>query len=63
VKKVLARDGIPVDEPYFRDTALLDYDGSLDIGVVPADLGEWLSHCHLLEHAALGMKSTINVSE
>lgn len=61
--KVLARDGKPVDEPYFRDTALLDYDGSLEIGVVPADLGEWLSHCHLLEHAALGMKSTINVTE
>ncbi|OUR79035.1 hypothetical protein A9Q83_05480 [Alphaproteobacteria bacterium 46_93_T64] len=61
--KVLARDGIPVDEPYFRDTALLDYDGSLDIGIVPADLGEWLSHCHLLEHAALGMKATVNVSD
>ncbi|MEH6475624.1 MAG: multicopper oxidase family protein [Sneathiella sp.] len=61
--KVLARDGVPVNEPYFRDTALLDYDGSLDIGVVPADLGEWLSHCHLLEHAALGMKSTINVTD
>jgi len=61
--KVLARDGVPVDEPYFRDTALLDYDGSLDIGIVPADLGEWLSHCHLLEHAALGMKATVNVSD
>ncbi|MBL4905937.1 MAG: multicopper oxidase family protein [Sneathiella sp.] len=61
--KVLARDGIPVNEPYFRDTALLDYDGSLEIGIVPADLGEWLSHCHLLEHAALGMKTTIDVTE
>ncbi|MEH6403685.1 MAG: multicopper oxidase family protein [Sneathiella sp.] len=61
--KVLARDGKPVNEPYFRDTALLDYDGSLEIGIVPADLGEWLSHCHLLEHAALGMKATMNVTQ
>jgi len=61
--KVLARDGKPVNEPYFRDTALLDYDGSLEIGIVPADLGEWLSHCHLLEHAALGMKATIDVTQ
>jgi len=59
--KVLSRDGKKVDEPFFRDTALLDYDGSLEIGVIAKDPGSWMMHCHLLEHSALGMMTLIEV--
>ncbi len=61
--KVLSRGGEKVNEPFFRDTALLDYDSSLEIGVIPVDLGKWLLHCHLLEHSALGMMTLIEVKK
>ena len=59
--KVLSRNGVKVDEPYFRDTALLDYNGSIEIGIVPVDVGKWMLHCHLLEHSALGMMTLVEV--
>ena len=61
--KVLSRNGVPVNEPFFRDTALLDYDGSIEVGVVPVDLGKWMLHCHLLEHSALGMMTLVEVKD
>ncbi|MBL4794662.1 MAG: multicopper oxidase family protein [Pseudomonadales bacterium] len=61
--KVLKRDGEIVDEPYFRDTVLLDYKGSVEVGVVPVDEGRWMLHCHLLEHSALGMMTVVEVSK
>jgi FtsP/CotA-like multicopper oxidase with cupredoxin domain len=61
--KVLSRNGTKVNEPYFRDTVLLDYDGSIEIGVVPVDEGKWMLHCHLLEHSALGMMTLVEVKK
>jgi len=59
--KVLARDGSPVDEPYWRDTALVHPRETVDIGLVPVDPGDWMLHCHILEHAEAGMMTTIRV--
>jgi len=61
--KVLSRDGVEVNEPFYRDTALLDYDSSIEVGVVPVDTGKWMLHCHLLEHSALGMMTLVEVTE
>lgn len=59
--KVIARDGIPVNEPYFRDTVLVYPKQSIDIALVPLDKGEWVSHCHILEHAEAGMLTVTKV--
>ncbi len=59
--KVLARNGSPVDEPFFRDTALVHPKETLDIGLVPLDAGSWMLHCHVLEHAEAGMMTTVRV--
>jgi len=59
--KVLARDGSPVDEPFWRDTALVHPRETVDIGLVPVDAGDWMLHCHILEHAEAGMMTTIRV--
>jgi len=59
--KVLARDGDPVDEPYFRDTVLVHGRETVDIGLVPLDEGSWMMHCHILEHAEAGMMTMIDV--
>ena len=59
--KVLARNSIPVDEPYFRDTVLLRRDESVDVAMVPIDWGRWVMHCHILEHAEAGMMTLVEV--
>jgi FtsP/CotA-like multicopper oxidase with cupredoxin domain len=59
--KVLARNGAVVDEPFWRDTALVHPKEILDVGLVPLDPGEWMLHCHVLEHAEAGMMTTVRV--
>ena len=59
--RLLARDGRPVEEPFFRDTVLVHPREEIDIGVLPLDSGRWMLHCHILEHAEAGMMTTIEV--
>ena len=59
--RLLARDGLTVDEPFFRDTVLVHPHEQVDIGVVPTEAGTWMMHCHILEHAEAGMMTTIAV--
>lgn len=59
--KVIARDGVPVSEPYFRDTVLVYPNQSVDVALVPLDKGLWVNHCHILEHAAAGMLTAVEV--
>lgn len=61
--KILAKNGKPVDYPYFRDTILLRGKESIDIAMVPLDWGKWLMHCHILEHAEAGMMTEIHVEQ
>lgn len=59
--RVLARNGQPVDEPFFRDTVLVHGREVVDVGMVPLDWGRWMMHCHVLEHAEAGMRTEIRV--
>lgn len=59
--KVLARNGHRVDEGHFRDTVLLRPRETVDIGLVPEDVGKWMLHCHILEHAESGMMMLVEV--
>ena len=59
--KVVARDGVAIDEPFFRDTVLIHPRETVDLGLVPLDEGHWMMHCHILEHAEAGMMTTIDV--
>jgi FtsP/CotA-like multicopper oxidase with cupredoxin domain len=61
--KLLGRDGIAVDEPFFRDTVLIHARETVDIGLVPLDAGDWMMHCHILEHAEAGMMTMLAVRE
>lgn len=60
--KVLTRNGEPVDEPYFRDTILLEQLDEVEIGLVPLDEGQWVLHCHIQEHADAGMMTVMNIA-
>jgi FtsP/CotA-like multicopper oxidase with cupredoxin domain len=59
--RLLARNGQPVDEPFFRDTVLMHAQETIDIGLVPLDAGKWMMHCHILEHAEAGMMTLFEV--
>jgi FtsP/CotA-like multicopper oxidase with cupredoxin domain len=59
--KVLARDGQPVEERHWRDTVLVRPRETIDVGLVPLDLGRWMLHCHILEHAESGMMTLVEV--
>lgn len=59
--KLLATDGQPAQENFWRDTILIGPKQSVDIGLVPMDKGFWANHCHILEHAESGMMSTLQV--
>lgn len=59
--KVLSRNGIRVDEPYWRDTVLVRARETVDVGLVPKDEGRWMVHCHILEHAESGMMTLVDV--
>jgi len=58
---VLSRNGVAVNEPYWRDTVLVHSKETVEIGLVPLDKGEWVSHCHILEHAEAGMMTVVKV--
>ncbi len=60
--KVIARDGNPVDEPYWRDTILVHGVETIDVMLMPRDVGEWAMHCHIQEHAEAGMMTTLIVN-
>jgi FtsP/CotA-like multicopper oxidase with cupredoxin domain len=59
--RLLARNDVPVDEPFFRDTVLVHSKETIDIGLVPLDAGLWMMHCHILEHAEAGMMTLFEV--
>ncbi len=61
--KVLARNGVGAPEPFFRDTVLVHPRETIDVGLVPLDVGDWMLHCHILEHAEAGMMTMLAVRE
>lgn len=59
--QVVARNGVPVREGHFRDTVLLDAGDTIDVVVVPLDVGVWALHCHIQLHAEYGMLTLYEV--
>jgi FtsP/CotA-like multicopper oxidase with cupredoxin domain len=60
--RVISRDG--EDEPYrpFRDTVLLGVDETIEIAFVADNPGQWMFHCHVLEHQGSGMMGVVEVA-
>jgi len=61
--QVLARDGVPVPaaERYNKDTIIVPQKSSLTLVSRFDEPGMWMYHCHILEHAELGMMGEIHV--
>ncbi len=59
--RVVAVNGQPTRFQEWRDTVLMGPRESVDIAFVADNPGEWMFHCHVLDHAAGGMMGTIAV--
>jgi FtsP/CotA-like multicopper oxidase with cupredoxin domain len=60
--RVISRDGEPTPHREWQDTVLLGPRERAEIAFVPDNPGDWMFHCHILEHQAGGMMGVIRVA-
>lgn len=58
---VLAVNGVPNDDLAWKDTVLVPAGATVDLLVDLANPGRWMLHCHIAEHLAGGMMTTVTV--
>ncbi len=59
--QVIARDGTKTPRTEWRDTVLMSPRQRIDIAFVADNPGDWMFHCHILEHQAGGMMAVVRV--
>ena len=60
--RVLSRNGQPTAHREWQDTVLMAPREKAEIAFVADNPGDWMFHCHILEHQAAGMMGVIRVS-
>lgn len=60
--RVLRRNGKETRYREWQDTVLMAPDERVDIAFVADNPGDWMFHCHVLEHQAAGMAGVIRVA-
>jgi FtsP/CotA-like multicopper oxidase with cupredoxin domain len=60
--RVLSRNGRPTAYQEWLDTVLVDPNETVEVGFVADNPGDWLFHCHILEHMEAGMYAVIRVA-
>lgn len=53
---------LDASQPGFKDTVLVPGNSVVEIAATLDNPGRWMAHCHILEHAELGMMSEIVVT-
>lgn len=59
--RVLTINNVATPHREWRDTVIMGPRQSVDVAFVADNPGEWMYHCHILDHAAGGMMGTIAV--
>ncbi|RWM13750.1 MAG: multicopper oxidase family protein [Mesorhizobium sp.] len=60
--RVISRNGKPTRHREWRDTVLMSPRERVEIAFVADNLGDWMLHCHILEHQAAGMMGVFRVA-
>lgn len=60
--RVISRNGRPTKHREWQDTVLLDRQERVEIAFVADNPGDWMFHCHVLEHQVGGMMGVIRVT-
>lgn len=58
---VIARDGKPIGKPYRQDVVVVRPNEHVDVAVLADNPGEWVLHCHNLEHEEHGLMTKIRI--
>lgn len=59
--RVLSRNGQPTLHREWQDTVLMAPREKVEVAFVADNPGDWMFHCHILEHQAAGMMGVIRV--
>ena len=60
--RVISRNGMPTAHREWQDTVLMAPRQRVEIAFVADNPGDWMFHCHILEHQAGGMMGVIRVA-
>jgi FtsP/CotA-like multicopper oxidase with cupredoxin domain len=60
--RVIRRNGKATRYNEWRDTVLLDPQDTVDIAFVADNPGDWMFHCHILEHQEGGMMGIVRIA-
>lgn len=60
--KLLSINEKPLETPYWVDSPLLMPNQTMELAFVADNPGDWLFHCHALEHHAAGLGSVVRVT-
>jgi FtsP/CotA-like multicopper oxidase with cupredoxin domain len=60
--RVISRNGKPTRHREWRDTVLMAPRERVEIALVADNPGDWMLHCHILEHQASGMTGVFRVA-
>jgi FtsP/CotA-like multicopper oxidase with cupredoxin domain len=60
--RVISRNGEPTKHREWQDTVLMAPRERIGIALVADNPGDWMFHCHILEHQAAGMMGVIRVT-
>ena len=60
--RVISRNGTPTRQREWQDTVLMSPRERVEIALVADNPGDWMFHCHILEHQAAGMMAVIRVA-
>ena len=61
--RVISRNGTPTRHREWQDTVLMVPREKVEIAFVADNPGDWMFHCHILEHQAGGMMGVIRVGK
>jgi FtsP/CotA-like multicopper oxidase with cupredoxin domain len=60
--RVLSRNGVSVPHRQWQDTVLMAPKDSVDIAFVADNPGDWMLHCHVVDHQVAGMMTVLRVA-
>ena len=60
--RVISRNGKPTAHREWQDTVLMSPKEKVEIAFVADNPGDWMFHCHILEHQAAGMMGVVRVT-
>ncbi len=60
--RVISRDGNPTKYRQWQDTVMISRNETLEIAFVADNPGDWMYHCHVLEHQISGMTGYLRVA-